>query len=145
VQFRVDATVSLESALASHPHVIMPGSLIASCPDLLFGEVQHLYSRVGGSPLTHASVHVSTRAPLRREKKGSSWPPANFRQMHLQPSCLIGGEMRFYYRMTCSQIPVHGMPMICGLSFPPLYPSHASKSGQMATWDKRRSFLLLLQ
>lgn len=29
--------------------------------------------------------------------------------------------MSFYCRMTCSQFPRHGMPKICGQSFPPAF------------------------
>lgn len=100
-----------------HPHVIMSGSSIASCPDLLFGEVQCPYSRVGGSSLTHASsTCVSPPFPLRRETRVQVGRLLTFAKGHLHPSVLL--EVR-YCRLTCWQFHRHGMPVVCGLSFPP--------------------------
>lgn len=99
MRFRVDVTFVL--SLHMHPSTSQSRSSVASCLDLLFGEVQRPQSRVGGSSLTHASVHVSVQPFSLVWKRGLSWLPANFAKGIWNLQFLIGGEMSLYGWVPC--------------------------------------------
>ena len=123
VRFRVDVTFVL--SLHMHPSTSQSRSSVASCLDLLFGEVHRPQSRVGGSSLTHASVHVSTQPFSHLWKRGLSWPPANFSKKRNPGASIVACD---------TDVPSEWHTSLCSVhSCFPLHPLHALNFGHMVT------------